>query len=127
MTANRELRNEESRRCIREQHDTIATNMKRPPLDEIVEAALFGGELGSGVPELDLHGLSAHEALRELDTFIYQRHPTGAVLRIIHGRGTQTLRTAVHKWLDAHKTDVAAFRDSRNPAETGGVTIVVLR
>ncbi|MBP9868960.1 Smr/MutS family protein [Patescibacteria group bacterium] len=101
--------------------------MKRSPEQELVDAALFGAELGSGVPEIDLHGLSVHEALRELDTFIYQRYYAGTALRIIHGRGSQKLRNAVHDWLKKHPKDIAGYRDSRNPSEAGGVTVAVLR
>lgn len=100
--------------------------MKRTPEQELIDAALFGAELGSGVPTVDLHGLSVHEALRELDTFIGQRHVAGAAVRIIHGKGSQKLRDAVQDWLKKHPKDIAGYRDSGNPAETGGVTVAVL-
>lgn len=90
------------------------------------ESAIMAAELGGQVPTLDLHGQNADEALLSLENFLFQRHPPGEALRIIHGRGEQILKTAVHKWLKKNTEHVAYFRDSQLPREMGGVTYVVM-
>lgn len=92
------------------------------------EAAILGAELGTPVPEIDLHGLSIADAIREIDIFLHQHHPKGLViLKIIHGRGEQKLHDNIHAWLHKHHTQIAYFRDAQAPQQHGGVTYVVLR
>ncbi len=77
--------------------------------------------------ELDLRGMTADEALLELDQFL-----DGAVLAglntvsVIHGKGTGALRTAVQQALRSHR-QVAGFRLGRYGEGETGVTIVQLR
>ena len=90
------------------------------------ETAILAAELGSSVPTIDLHGDSADDAIYRLGNFIYSNHPLGTeVLKIIHGRGTQKLRRAIHEWLKSQK-DILYFRDAEAPGQQGGVTYVVI-
>jgi DNA-nicking Smr family endonuclease len=99
-----------------------------PPPPNPFEAAIFASELGSDVPEIDLHGLSVDDIDRELGAFFYRIHPPGTeALKIIHGRGTQKLRNTVHDWLKKHPDIVAYYRDSTIPSQQGGVTLVALQ
>lgn len=89
------------------------------------EALIFAAELGDA-PHVDLHGLSEHEAIRELDAALdraFMRRER--VLKIIHGRGTEKLKLAVGKFLKTHSL-VSASRESEHPAQSGAVTYAVL-
>ena len=57
----------------------------------------------SSVPELDLHALTAEEAVGRLAKFLQDTHGTGAPQAlIIHGKGTGVLRTEVRRYLVHH-------------------------
>ncbi len=89
-------------------------------------SALFAAELGE-VPTLDLHGEFADNVRYTLDDFIQREVQYGSeAVKIIHGLGSGKLHDAVHKLLRTHKL-VAAFRDSGNPREAGGATVVALQ
>ncbi len=90
---------------------------------------LFAADLSTDTPTHDLHGKSVGEALIELDYVLTREANIGAdAIRIIHGRGSGTLRQVIHAWLTAQRLRgrVRAFRDSEDMGRAGGVTIVLL-
>ena len=92
-----------------------------------LDPLFFSAELG-GALELDLHGSSVDVALGQLDSFLHVHwHHHEEIVRIIHGRGTGTLRLAIHRWLKGQPKMVAAFRDSTRLDEAGAVTYVAFR
>lgn len=97
------------------------------PIDD-AEAAMFAAELGDA-PHIDLHGMPKHLALSELEAFFHSELMKNTeVIKIIHGRGDQILRSAIRAWLEKpeQKKLVKKFRDSANPAQNGAVTLVAL-
>ncbi len=85
-----------------------------------------GNEEAVTLPQLDLHGLTVDEALPQVDQYLYEAYNTEIPwVRLIHGKGTGTLRQAVREQLRTH-TLVKSFRPGL-PGEGGeGVTIVQL-
>ncbi|MEX0800232.1 MAG: endonuclease MutS2 [Dehalococcoidia bacterium] len=77
-------------------------------------------------PELDVRGMSADEALLEVDQRLDEAFRSGLPeLRIIHGKGTGTLRRAVREALTRH--DLVRGHASAPPRAGGdGVTVVEL-
>ncbi len=77
--------------------------------------------------ECNVIGLSASEALLEVDAFL-----DGALLqnlsevRIVHGMGTGTLRKAIHEYLKKHSR-VESFRLGKYGEGESGVTVVTLK
>jgi DNA mismatch repair protein MutS2 len=54
-------------------------------------------------PEIDLHGMSVHSALDTVDRWIDKAILLGhGQLKIIHGKGTGALRSAIRKYLKSH-------------------------
>ena len=54
-------------------------------------------------PEIDLHGMSVHSALGAVDQWIDRASLLGhKQLKIIHGKGTGTLRSAIRTYLQSH-------------------------
>jgi DNA mismatch repair protein MutS2 len=54
-------------------------------------------------PEIDLHGMPVSRALSSIDRWIDRASLLGyQQLKIIHGKGTGTLRSAVHTYLRSH-------------------------
>lgn len=78
------------------------------------------------VPQVDLHRLTVEEALVRVDNLLYTSYSAGYVwVRVVHGKGTGTLRLAVRRDLSKHPL-VKRFR-SGLPTEGGeGVTVVEL-
>ena len=75
--------------------------------------------------EVNLIGKTVDEALPELDKYLddaYLAHIPSA--RIIHGRGTGTLKRAVREFLRKDKGRVARYRDAEFDEGGYGVTIV---
>ena len=78
-------------------------------------------------PECNVIGMTAAEALPEVEAFL-----DGAVLanlpevRIIHGMGTGKLRAAIHDLLRKNKR-VASFRLGKYGEGESGVTVVTLK
>ncbi len=74
--------------------------------------------------ELDIRGRRVDEGLSELTTFIDQAYLSQMPwVRIIHGKGTGKLRTAVRKSLKSNK-HVASFEEGKDGEGGAGVTVV---
>ena len=95
-------------------------------LSDKQRALLFSAEVGEDVLEIDLHGLSEPEALRELDLFLNRafalREP---YVRIVHGSGTGRLREVIQEHLSKH--DFIEVSVSASPPLGSGVTVGVMR
>ncbi len=76
---------------------------------------------------LDLRGQAVDEALPQVESFLDQASRGGRVrVRLIHGKGTGTLRQAVRERVGRHPLVVSA--ETATPSEGGeGVTIVMLQ
>jgi DNA mismatch repair protein MutS2 len=92
-----------------------------PPLDEL-DALLFQAEAGAEVPEADLHGQRADEAIAQAEQLLQASFMRGEhVIRLIHGKGEGRLREVLHGWLRTHRL-VARTRETA----AGGATLVAL-
>ena len=81
----------------------------------------------SGETKIDVRGLRANEAIREVDKFISEAILSNiSYITIIHGKGTGALRTALHQYLETHP-QVETFREGTIEEGGAGVTIVTLR
>ena len=111
----------------------VVTESQVAPVGESATRRGRGSPPGADVPHIparphaatsiDLHGMTAEEALAAVEPFLDDAILAGhAEVRIIHGRSGGRLRTVVHARLRA-LPPVRSFRvDETNP----GVTIVVL-
>lgn len=91
-----------------------------------LDSLFFAAELG-GAPEIDLHGWSRENAIKELELFLHAEwYRKARVIKVIHGRGAGTLRNTLHAWLNKETQLVLAFRDSTRMDEVGAVTYVAL-
>ena len=78
-------------------------------------------------PEIDLHGMSVHEALSALDRWIDRASLLGhRQLKIIHGKGQGTLRNAIRTHLQSHDQVERVIDRHSYPGGTGvtGLEIV---
>jgi DNA mismatch repair protein MutS2 len=76
--------------------------------------------------ELRLRYLTVDEALPKLERFLHDKYRAGyGQVKIIHGKGTGTLRLLVRRELGRH-TLVKSFRTGDNWEGGEGVTIVEL-
>jgi len=76
--------------------------------------------------ELDLHSLTVEEALPALDRYLSDAFLAGyCEVRIVHGKGSGTLRQAVTRELKKHPL-VRSFRIGGHREGQTGVTIVQL-
>ena len=76
--------------------------------------------------EVNLHSLTVDEALIKLDKFLYDAFMAGLYqVRVIHGKGTGTLREATHKALAKHPL-VKSYRLGGYGEGGVGVTVVEL-
>ncbi len=112
---------------------TYATGMSKetlptPGLDREhadAEAAIFAAELGH-VPTIDLHGQTPDQAISLLDAFLNHECLQGTeAVKIIHGRGSGKLRTAVLAFLKEHPL-AHLVKDASHVGQQGGVTYVAL-
>lgn len=83
--------------------------------------------------ELDLHGLTSHEARDTLADFITDaRHRGYRCVRVIHGKGLTSpnrepvLKGKVRRWL-AHWDDVLGYTEAPQRAGGGGAVLILLR
>lgn len=77
--------------------------------------------------EVDLRGMTAEEAIMELDNFIDSALLSGiTLLTVIHGKGTGVLRKAVQERLKRHPA-VKSYRLGNYGEGEAGVTIVELK
>jgi DNA mismatch repair protein MutS2 len=78
-------------------------------------------------PEIDIRGNMAEEALQIVEKYIDDAYLVGLPsVRVIHGKGTGALRTAVHNYLKGHRC-VKGFRDGLREEGGFGVTVVELK
>lgn len=78
-------------------------------------------------PEIDLRGKYAEDAVNELDKYLEDANLAGVKrVRIIHGKGTGALRSAVRRYLKGHRY-VEEFRDGLREEGGYGVTVVNLK
>jgi len=76
--------------------------------------------------ELRLRHLTVDEALLKLDKFLHDSYMAGLIqIRIVHGKGTGTLRQVVRKKLARHPL-VKSFRPGEYGEGEAGVTIAEL-
>lgn len=74
------------------------------------------------MPDVDLHGLRADEALAAAEALVQGAFMRGdRVVRFVHGKGEGRLREALHRWLGGHRL-VLGFRE----AGAGGATLAAL-
>jgi len=74
--------------------------------------------------ELDLHSFTVEEALPALDRYLNDAFMAGhSEVRIVHGKGSGTLRQAVNRELKRHSL-VRFFRIGGHMEGQTGVTIV---
>lgn len=76
--------------------------------------------------EVHLRGLAVEEALRRLEAYLDEAYLAGlGAVRVVHGRGTGTLRRAVREFLGRHPL-VVEVRPAEAFAGGEGVTVVEL-
>jgi DNA-nicking Smr family endonuclease len=84
------------------------------------------GDDGPG-DELDLHTFRPAECADLVEEYVRAAQEAGlSVVRIVHGKGTGTLRRLVHAVLDRHPA-VLAYRLAGERSGSWGATIVELR
>jgi DNA-nicking Smr family endonuclease len=77
--------------------------------------------------ELDLHTFRPQDIASLLDDYLGECRRAGLrEVRIIHGKGTGTLRTTVHAWLRGSPR-VAGFRQGNEHTGGWGATLVTLK
>ena len=77
--------------------------------------------------ELDLHTFRPADLGELLPTYFAECRTRGIrEVRVIHGKGTGTLRTTVHAWLRRSPL-VVSFRSGDESTGSWGATIVTLR
>ena len=77
--------------------------------------------------QLDLHPFQPSECADVVEEFVHAAQAEGyRLVRIIHGKGTGTLRRTVHSVLEKHEL-VVAFRLADEREGGWGATLVTLR
>ncbi|OGO05261.1 MAG: hypothetical protein A2Y60_04855 [Chloroflexi bacterium RBG_13_54_9] len=93
-------------------------------LPSVIRTGIYSSE--SAGLELDLHRLTIDEALPKVDQFLYDAYVSRVYsVRIVHGKGTGVLRSAVRGYLPQHHL-VKSFRLAGREEGGVGVTIVKL-
>ncbi len=77
--------------------------------------------------EIDVRGLYGDEAVKEVDTFLYQAYTSGLPrVDIIHGKGTGALRKRIHDYLREQRI-VREFKLGEWNEGGSGMTVVYLK
>ncbi len=93
--------------------------MSDEPPDELVRIPITG--------ELDLHTFRPQEVASLLESYLEECARAGRrEVRIVHGKGTGTLRETVHAWL-RRSPRVAGFRLGDEHTGGWGATLVTLK
>jgi DNA mismatch repair protein MutS2 len=100
---------------------------KGRPVEEETDAGSYSGPSGGNVGlELDIRGRRVEDGLAELERYLdnafLSRMPW---VRIIHGKGTGKLRTAVREALK-HNSHVKSFEEGKDGEGGAGVTVAKL-
>jgi DNA mismatch repair protein MutS2 len=108
---------------VRTRVSLTALELREAPSPEPETGTIHVSSASSPGQEIDLRGSTVNEALRELDGYLDQAMRAGLPeVRIIHGKGTGTLRRAVRDFLDTHplvgEYEAGGYRDGGD-----GVTI----
>jgi len=78
-------------------------------------------------PEIDLRGLTADDAVLQVERYLEDAYLAGLEkVRIIHGKGTGALRKAIRDWL-ADYPRVRRFQDGDRQEGGAGVTVAYLQ
>ena len=100
---------------------------QKESLDRINRVRVAGVKSTEVKLELDLRGLNVEEAIDKVDKYIDDAVIAGLhEVSIIHGKGTGTLRNAVHTHFKGH-AHVAAYRLGSYGEGDTGVTVVELK
>ncbi len=87
-----------------------------------LEGVLFLAESGGGIPETDVHGLRADQALEDVERLLHGAFARGErAARVIHGKGEGRLRDMLHRAFATHSL-VAGYRET----SSGGATVIAL-
>ena len=79
-------------------------------------------------PELDLHGYRAKSALAEVDSTLNRATLSGLdKIKIIHGKGTGALRTAVREHLENHPMVERWMPDPDFDEAEGAVQVIIAK
>lgn len=97
------------------------------PQESRGEAPLFVDRAESISPEISLVGHTVEESTQRLEKYLDAAFLGGLrQVRVIHGKGTGTLRKGVHKYLTDHPL-VAGFQLAELNEGGSGATVVALR
>lgn len=85
------------------------------------------GKVQSVQPEISVRGLTVVESLEKVDKYLDDVQMAGLErIRIIHGKGTGTLRKAIHEFLKNHHA-VKSFEIASHAEGGYGVTVVIMK
>ena len=105
----------------------VSESETQKSVKKVVERATHQLRSLGASPEVDLRGLTGDEAVMELDRFL-DNAVMGRLqeVRIIHGKGTGAVRSAVRDHLKRSRY-IKSFRPGRYGEGEDGVTIAELR
>jgi len=91
-----------------------------------VPKSKYHANITSAIDEVHLRQLTIDEALLKLDRYLNDAFMTGLYqVKVIHGRGTGTLRQVIRKAFSQHPL-VKSYRPGGYGEGWGGVTVVEL-